>query len=141
MERDEGAGAEPPRGRDKILCYINMQSPGNGTNRNLTQSCWGGGGDRWFWLRGHLVRSSQQTSCSTFTVLSMFPRLKWTLTPARVLEGCFDLHQASCWVSSGNVWHERPESGWIEMARRRESENIFSVVILQISCTEGLKWV
>lgn len=41
MERDEGAGAEAPRGRDKILCYINMQSPGNGTNRNLTQSCWG----------------------------------------------------------------------------------------------------
>lgn len=44
MERDEGAGAEPSRGRDKILCYINMQSPGNGTNRSLTQSCWEGGG-------------------------------------------------------------------------------------------------
>lgn len=27
MEREEGA--EAPRGRDKILCYINMQSPGN----------------------------------------------------------------------------------------------------------------
>ncbi|XP_037633804.1 phosphatidylinositol 3-kinase regulatory subunit alpha-like isoform X3 [Sebastes umbrosus] len=29
MEREEGGGAEaePPRGRDKILCYINMQSP------------------------------------------------------------------------------------------------------------------
>lgn len=31
MEKDEGiraGGAEPLRGRDKILCYINMQSPG-----------------------------------------------------------------------------------------------------------------
>lgn len=30
MEREEGgrAEAEPLRGRDKILCYINMQSPG-----------------------------------------------------------------------------------------------------------------
>lgn len=28
MEQDEEAGAEALRGRDKILCYINMQSPG-----------------------------------------------------------------------------------------------------------------
>lgn len=30
MEREEGGRAEPEpaRGRDKILCYINMQSPG-----------------------------------------------------------------------------------------------------------------
>lgn len=40
MERDEGARAEAeaPRGRDKILCYINMQSPGNRLSLNLTQS-------------------------------------------------------------------------------------------------------
>lgn len=31
-QREEGgrAEAEPLRGRDKILCYINMQSPGEG---------------------------------------------------------------------------------------------------------------
>lgn len=28
MEQDEEAGAEALRGRDKILCYISMQSPG-----------------------------------------------------------------------------------------------------------------
>lgn len=28
MEREEGGRAEALRGRDKILCYINMQSPG-----------------------------------------------------------------------------------------------------------------
>lgn len=37
MEREEGARAEAPR-RDRILCYINMQSPGNGLSP--TRSCW-----------------------------------------------------------------------------------------------------
>lgn len=35
MERGEGGGAEPRRGRDKILCYINMQSPGRSSHLNL----------------------------------------------------------------------------------------------------------
>lgn len=37
MEREEGgrAEAEPVRGRDKILCYINMQSPGRSSDLNL----------------------------------------------------------------------------------------------------------
>lgn len=37
MERGEGGGAEaePLRGRDKILCYINMQSPGRSSDLNL----------------------------------------------------------------------------------------------------------
>lgn len=37
MERDEGgrAKAEPVRGRDKILCYINMKSPGRSSDLDL----------------------------------------------------------------------------------------------------------
>ncbi len=37
MEREGGgrAEAEPARGRDKILCYINMQSPGRRRDLNL----------------------------------------------------------------------------------------------------------
>lgn len=37
MERDEGgrAEAEPVRGREKILCYINMQSPGRSSDLDL----------------------------------------------------------------------------------------------------------
>lgn len=34
MEREEGGRAEPVRGRDKILCYINMQSPGRSSDLN-----------------------------------------------------------------------------------------------------------
>lgn len=37
MEREEGgrAEAEPLRGRDKLLCYISMQSPGRSSDLNL----------------------------------------------------------------------------------------------------------
>lgn len=37
MERDEGgmAKAEPVGGREKILCYINMQSPGRSSDLDL----------------------------------------------------------------------------------------------------------
>lgn len=39
MEREEGgrAEAEPLRGRDKILCYINMQSPGRSSDLDQDQ--------------------------------------------------------------------------------------------------------
>lgn len=37
MEREEGGGveSEPMSGRDKILCYISMQSPGRSSDPNL----------------------------------------------------------------------------------------------------------
>lgn len=46
MEREEGGGAEaePPRGRDKILCYISMQSPGRSSDLDLELF---GGADTW----------------------------------------------------------------------------------------------
>lgn len=45
MEREEGgrAEAEPVRGRDKILCYINMQSPGRSSDLDLDQHLLPGG--------------------------------------------------------------------------------------------------
>lgn len=45
MEREEGgrAEAEPLRGRDKILCYINMQSPGRSSDLILDQHLLPGG--------------------------------------------------------------------------------------------------
>lgn len=100
MEREEGAGAgaEAPRGRDKILCYINMQSPGNGTKRSLTQSCWGSS-------------QSEPRVLVTWTFGQVFPADKLLhlygsvhVSQAEVdsegLQGCFDLHQTSCWLSS-----------------------------------------
>lgn len=43
MEKEEGGragGAEPLRARDKILCYINMQSPGRSCSAPIPAGAW-----------------------------------------------------------------------------------------------------
>lgn len=77
MEREEGgrAEAEPVRGvgREKILCYINMQSPGRSSDLDLELV--EGVADTWW--RSDTVNDKMAVAGVQLIVLSHF--LKWCL--------------------------------------------------------------